>query len=123
MKIYISHSREFDYKNELYAPIRNSIKGDEIFLPHEENVSIANSREFYKSMDIIIAECSYSSVGLGIELGWAYDDQKTIYCIYKKDKKISNSITAVTNNIIEYIDEEDMIKTIEKIIDIEKNKN
>ena len=36
MKIYIAHSREFDYKNELYTPIKKVLKDHEVILPHEQ---------------------------------------------------------------------------------------
>ncbi len=37
MKIYIAHSKAYDYKNELYKVIRNSYKLQQrnIILPHE----------------------------------------------------------------------------------------
>lgn len=124
MKIYIAHSREFDYINELYIPIRNdkNLNENTIFLPHESKSSSNNNRNFYKDIDLLIAECSYPSTGLGIELGWAFDDNIPIYCIYKKDKKFSYSINAVTNDIYEYEDINSMLKLIENIIIREKNK-
>ena len=122
MKIYIAHSREFDYKNELYNPIRKEakLKDYEIILPHENDNDLSNNRDFYKNIDMIIAECSYLSIGLGIELGWAYDDNTPIYCIYKQGAKISSSVYAVTNNVYEYKDIDEMIRIIENIVDIEK---
>ena len=121
MRIYVAHSKEIDYLNELYKPLRNdSFFSDyELILPHENNEYSSNSREFYKSIDLLIAECSEAATGLGIELGWAYDDNKTIYCIHKSDKKISNSIKAVTNNIYEYESVQDMLKLIKRIISCE----
>ena len=120
MKIYIAHSKEFDYKNELYIPIRNSekLRKHEIILPHAIDSNSSNTREFYKDIDIFIAECSYPATGLGIELGWAYDDGTKVYCIYQKGKRISNSIKAISNNIYEYQNSTDMIKIIEDIINV-----
>ncbi len=71
MKVYIAHSREFDYKKELYIPLRKSekLKDNEIILPHERDNTLSHNRDFYKNIDIVIAECSYSSIGLGVELG------------------------------------------------------
>lgn len=124
MKIYIAHSREFDYVNELYIPIRNDEHLNEytIVLPHEKSAVSSNTRDFYKNIDLLIAECSYSSIGLGIELGWAFDDNVPIYCIYQKGKKISSSIYSVSNNVYEYENIDSMLKLVENIIDIEKNK-
>ena len=85
MNIYIAHSREFDYVKELYIPIRNdeNLNENTIILPHEKNDFSSNTRDFYKNIDLLIAECSYPSTGLGIELGWASDDNIPTYCIYK----------------------------------------
>lgn len=118
MHIYLAHSREFDYLNELYKPLRDDLyfKKFDLILPHETNESNHN-RDFYKSIDLFIVECSYASTGLGIELGFAYDDNKKIYCIHKNNKKPSSSISAVTKNIYEYSDIDDMIKIIKEIIE------
>ncbi len=127
MKIYIAHSKDFDYKNELYNPIRELEENinHEIILPHEKNDKSSNTRDFYKKIDLMIAECSYPATGLGIELGWVYDDNIPIYCIYKKGNKISGSTKSVTDNIIEYTNIEEMqtiIKSIIKIEEIKKRK-
>lgn len=118
MKIYIAHSKDFDYKNELYLPIRNDkeLKKLEIILPHEISNISSNTRDFYRSIDLFIAECSYPAVGMGIELGWVYDDNIPIYCIHKKGVKPSNSIKALTSNIYEYNNVEEMLEIIKKII-------
>ena len=124
MRIYIAHSREFNFKNELYIPMRTDeeLKKYEVILPHEISDFSSNTRDFYKDVDLIIAECSYPSTGLGIELGWAFDDNIPIYCIYKKGIKVSGSIYAITQNIFEYKDINEMLKIIEKIV-MKKDKN
>lgn len=118
MRIYVAHSKNMDYIEELYKPLRNDtfLKKYELLLPHEKNEESNNTREFYKGIDIFIADCSEAATGLGIELGWAYDDNKKIYCIYKSGKKVSSSIKTVTNNFYEYKDTQEMIKIIKEII-------
>lgn len=117
MKIYIAHSRDFDYQNELYLPI----KSDKIFkqfnfiLPHD-NSEYKHNRDFYKNIDLVIAEVSYPSTGLGIELGFMYDNMIPIYCIHRSDKKVSDSIKVITNNIYAYSNLDEMLKTITEII-------
>ena len=124
MKIYIAHSKGFDYQNELYAPVRNdeTLKQYEVILPHEFSNTSSNTRDFYRDIDLLIAECSYPATGLGIELGWAFDDSTPIYCIHKKGTKVSGSIYAVTDNIFEYNDIDDMLSIIEKIVMTNGNK-
>lgn len=124
MKIYIAHSRDFDYLNELYKPLRDDIffKDYELILPHEQ-LNSNNKRDFYDDIDLFIAECSYPSTGLGIELGFAFDSGKKINCLHKKNKKISSSLNAISNNIFEYDTIEDMINIIKNIIINYKKEN
>ncbi|MBQ3142339.1 MAG: hypothetical protein IJB82_02405 [Bacilli bacterium] len=118
MRVYIAHSRSFDFINNLYKPLRSDFYFDELelILPHEKSLNSSNDRDFYKSIDLFIAECSEVSTGLGIELGFAFDDKKDIFCIYKSGKKISDSIKVITNNIFEYHDKKEMIEIIKSII-------
>ena len=122
MRIYIAHSRQFDYINKIYQPIRNDneLKKEKIILPHETEDS-NNKRVFYDNIDLLIAEVSAPSIGLGIELGFAYDSNIPIYCLYEKGKKYSKSLEVITKNIIEYKSSEDFIKIIKSIIESRKN--
>ena len=118
MKIYIAHSRDIDFINELYKPIKNSaeLSNCEFILPHEKKQENNNNRMFYKNLDMIIADVSKPSTGMGIELGWANDDNVKIYCIYKKGLKYSSSLKTVSNNFYEYSNEIELIDIIKKII-------
>ena len=118
MKIYVAHSRDFDYQNDLYVPLKNSeiFKQHEFILPHDGN-NYKHERDFYKSIDLVIAEVSYPSTGLGIELGFLYDDNKPIYCIHRSDKKISSSISVVASNINVYSNLDEMTEIVKKITD------
>ena len=121
MKIYVAHSKKMNYIDDLYKPLRNDtfFKNHELILPHETDVYSKNTREFYKTVDIFIADCTESGTGLGIELGWAYDDNTKIYCIYKKGSKLSNSLKAVTDKFYEYSNTNEIVSIIKNII--EKN--
>ena len=119
MKIYVAHSRKFDFKKELYEPIRQSSLNDEhtFVLPHENSDESFNSKDFLKNeSDLMIAEVSYPETGLGIELGWADSLSVPIICIYRKGTEISNSLKTITKNFVEYSDKKEMISKIEKII-------
>ena len=117
MKIYVAHSRKFDYLNELYKPIRSNINNHEIILPHESEVFEKHDREYYRNIDLFIADVSYPATGLGIELGFAYDDNKPIYCICKKGNKYCSSIKSITDKIYEYNDMDEMISIIKGLVD------
>ena len=118
LKIYIAHSREIDFINELYNPLKNcnELSKYELILPHERKQENNNNRIFYKNLAMIIADVSRPSTGLGIELGWAYDDNVKIYCIYKKGFKYSSSLKAVSDNFYEYSNELELIDIIKRII-------
>lgn len=113
MKVFVSHSNNFDFTNELYVPLRNSElnKTHEIFLPHEHG-KIVETKEIIKNSDIILAEVSYPSTGQGIELGWANVFNIPIICFSKKGTKISGSLLYLTNTFFEYETSEDMIEKI-----------
>lgn len=117
MKIYLGHSKDFDFKKELYTPIRNSDLGSrhEIVFPHETD-EFVNSKNIIKDCDLVIAEVTYPATGLGIELGWAEMLSKPVLCVYKKGSKLSGSLKVVTNDFIEYSDSDDLIKKIEGFI-------
>jgi len=114
MKIYVTHSSDFDYQKELYLPLRNSHlnKLHEITLPHEFTVDQFNSKEFMKECDLILAEVTYPSTGQGIELGWANLYKIPIVCIFKRGIKPSGSLLAVSDKFIEYKNSEDLIQKV-----------
>lgn len=118
MKIYFAHSRDLDYQNDLYAPLRacTSLPQSDIILPHEGKDHVNNTREFYRSLDLIIAEVSFPATGLGIELGWAADDKTPVYCLYRSGCKPSGSLHAVTDKFYEYSSKGEMIQLISDII-------
>jgi len=111
MKVYLAHSSNCDYINNIYKPILADPELSKIItLPHMEKDYMHN-RNYYEDFDLVIAEVSNPSTGLGIELGFFYDEKKPIYCIYRGD--YSKSLEAITNNIIEY---NNIVYTIKKII-------
>ncbi len=115
MKIYVAHSRNFNFQNELYDPIKNSslIANHTFIFPHEEKNESFNSKELFQNgCDLVIAEVSYPATGLGIELGWADIMEIPIVCIYKKDSKVSGSLRVITNTLLEYSDSSDLIAKI-----------
>ncbi len=119
MKIYVAHSRNFDFKKELYEPIQNSslTKEHTFIFPHSEGGESFSSKELFQNgCDLIIAEVSYPATGLGIELGWADMLKVPVVCIYKKNSKISGSLKVVTDTFLEYLDTDDLITKVAQAI-------
>lgn len=102
MRIYVSHSREFDYENELYAPLRN-LEEHEVFFPHDNNSPGIRTKNIIEQSGLVLAEVSYPSIGQGIELGWADAAGVKITCIHKPGVKISKSLEFITDDIQEYV--------------------
>ena len=114
MKIYIGHSNNFNFKEELYMPIIKSKLNEkvEFIFPHLTDKTF-NSKEIIEQSDLFIAEVSRQSLGLGIEIGRAEMKNKKILCIYNEKFKLSTSLKYVNVDILEYRDKEDMICKIE----------
>ena len=100
-KIYLSHSTNFDFKEELYKPLKK-LKEFELILPHEKSEKPKSSKNVIKTCSALIAEVSYPSLGVGIEIGWADSFGIPIIFIFKKGSKISSSLKIISNKFIEY---------------------
>jgi hypothetical protein len=114
MQIYICHSREFDYQHGLYQPLKNSaLYKEHIFIfPHDTKKQTHSSKKIISMCDLVIAEVSYPSTGLGIELGWAELMGKKIVCIHHESTNPSSSLKSITSDFIVYADRKTMIDAI-----------
>lgn len=120
MKIYVTHSRSFDFKNKLYVPIRKSRLNSlhEFILPHEESDEPYDSKTLIMcdSLDLLLAEVSYKSTAQGVELGWADSRNTPIALLYDKDLRPSNSLRRVSNLWVPYSNEIELVEGIERAI-------
>ncbi len=120
MKIYISHSRKFDFKKQLYEPIKNSdlMQKHEFIFPHDNSDSPYPTRELlqFGAVGMVIAEVSYPGTGQGIELGWADMLNIPIVCIYKEGADISSSLSVVTKKFLMYTDVENMVQDLKGLL-------
>ena len=115
MQIFLSHSSNFDYQNELYLPIKTKFSEiiDLFVFPEELKT---NTKEIIRSSDLFFCEISHKSVGSAIETGWADAFNKPIYCFYKYGSSPSSSFRYLTNKIYEYKSIEDLLEIMESII-------
>lgn len=112
MRIYVAHASSFDFGEELYRPLKESSLWAEhtFILPHEIDLSVQkSSRPVIESCDMVLAEVSFPSTGLGIELGWAFDVGKPIMCLYRTGIRYSSALNMVAQafnsyNILELSD-------------------
>lgn len=117
MRIFVPHSSNFDFRNELYIPIRNSHLNSihEFLLPQEKGREVI-TQSIIKSCDLVLAEVSYPSTGQGIELGWASSFETPIICIYRADRKYSSALHYVTDRFVSYTDKTDLIPKVESAL-------
>jgi len=119
MNIYVVHLRNFDFKKELYEPIRQSSMNSKhtFILPHENSNKPFRSKDYLKNKaNLVIAEVSKPSTGLGIELGWADIYNVPVVCAYRKGSKIAGSLKIISKNFIEYSNSKELIYEIEKYL-------
>jgi len=63
---------------------------ERVIAPHEVYERDVN---WIKNCDVLIAEVSVPSHGVGYEIGFALNLNKPVLCIYRQDKKVSKMIT------------------------------
>ena len=119
MKIYVAHASSFDYINELYKPIEKSDLNNkyQFTFPHQLSEEPFDSKTFLtQKADLVLAEVSYPSTGLGIELGWASLLDLPIICLFKTGKIVSNSLKVVCNEFISYQNEAELVNKLEQVL-------
>ncbi len=114
MKIYVSHSRNFDFKSELYQLLENSGLDCDFIFPHKDSEEAYDSKSLFQSKqcDLVLAEGTYQSTGQGIELGWANIFGMEIIAVYKKGSHLSHSLKNISKEVIEYVDADDLIQKL-----------
>lgn len=109
MNIYVSHSTQFDYQNELYAPLRNfAMHAKHTFIFPHDTETLVNSKEYIRNADLVLAEVSHPSTGVGIELGWADSYQVPIIFLHRTGAILSGSLSAVSTKFLSYSSPEDL---------------
>jgi nucleoside 2-deoxyribosyltransferase len=109
MKLYLSHASSYDYRAELYAPLRRTLaKQHDIFFPHEAENEGVQTKGIIPICDAVLAEVSYPSTGQGIELGWASAAGVPIICFYKTGSQPSSALRFISDEIFEYESTEDL---------------
>lgn len=116
MKIQVWHSKDFNFREELYAPLKENFTEIDWVFPHETDKTVVKSEETLKDVDIFLAEVRTAGTGLGIEIGFAHMYKKRIICIHKSGSQISSSLKYVSEEFIEYKDVADMIEKLKNIL-------
>ncbi|HAU28753.1 MAG TPA: hypothetical protein DCW68_01400 [Rhodospirillaceae bacterium] len=114
MKVYCVHSRAFDFRNAYYKPLAQLAKatGHTFIFPHEQEDAVQNSQDIIRSCDLVVAEVSFPSIGMGIEIGWAHAYGKPIVAIFRQNANLSSSLHIITNDIHSYADPEEIASIV-----------
>lgn len=119
MKIYLAHSSKLNYKDDLYDPIRRSTLNKEheiIYFCDDPAYTNKSSKEIILQSDVVIAEISEESTGLGIEIGWANANGIRIIFIHKTGKAIKEYMKSISAEIVEYDSTETLIDSLKKLL-------
>lgn len=113
-KIYVAHSRDerLDYRRELYIPIMQRYERHDVIVPHGNGPYI-DSEQLLPTCHLMIAEVSYPSTGLGMELIWARNAKTPVLCLHRTGTVPSSSITNKFSYFIQYTSEQDMLEKID----------
>ena len=84
------------------------------FKSNQEKEMMETAFNEIDSSDFLIAELTTKSIGVGIEIGYAFAKNKPIYYIYKNGSEYSTTASGSSNYIIEYKDELDLIETMKE---------
>ncbi|MGE5297689.1 MAG: hypothetical protein ACM3KM_00825 [Acidobacteriaceae bacterium] len=110
MTIYFSHKTIGDYKQDFYQPLKELLPQFNFVFPHEISDDPYNSRALFasKKCDLVLAEMSEPSTGVGIELGWANAYGIPIVCCFRTGLKMTRSLNSVTKKFIAYVSMADL---------------
>ena len=91
------------------------------FKANQEKEMMKVAFEEIDSSDFLIAELSTKSIGVGIEIGYAFAKEKPIFYLRKKDSKYSTTASGCSNYLIEYENELNLVEIMEKRLKTEMN--
>ena len=86
------------------------------FNANQEKEMMKVAFEQIDSSDFLIAELTTKSIGVGIEIGYAFAKGKPIIYLRKKDSEYSTTASGCSISVIDYENELDLCDIMEKLI-------
>ncbi len=114
-KIYLGHTRDprLNYLDTFYQPLIAALHEHTLIMPHPNGAdAVINSCDVLPKCDAMIAEVSYPSTGLGMELAWAKIVQVPILCLHHTTCTPSHSVLTHFSSIISYENTLDMVQGV-----------
>ena len=119
----ISYSNRKQFEKEVVS-LRNFFHKNNIellvfvdkydFKANQEKEMMKVAFKEIESSDILIAELTTKSIGVGIEIGYAFAKEKPIFYLRKKDSEYSTTASGCSNSIIEYENELNLVEIMKK---------
>lgn len=88
------------------------------FKENQEKEMMKTAFEEIDSSDFLIAELTTKSIGVGIEIGYAFAKNKPIFYLHKKDSEYSTTASGCSDTIIAYENELNLVEMMEKQLKI-----
>ena len=85
------------------------------FKPNEEQLMMQTAFAEIDSCDLLIAELTTKSIGVGIEIGFAFAKKIPVIYLYKEHAAYSTTAAGSSNYIVKYKDEFDLIDRLSSI--------
>lgn len=86
------------------------------FKANQEKEMMKTAFEEIDGTDFLIAELSTKSIGVGIEIGYAYAKKKPIIYLRKKGAEYSTTASGSSTYTVTYNNESDLSKSMEKLL-------
>ena len=86
------------------------------FKANQEKEMMKAAFEEIDSSDFLIAELTTKSIGVGIEIGYAFAKEKPIFYLRKKDSEYSTTASGCSNYVIEYENELILVEMMDKLL-------
>lgn len=117
-RVYVGHSSSFDFKGELYAVLRDSSLSERFtfVFPHETSSGPVQTQKILPSCSFMLAEASYPSTGLGIELGFAFALGVPIIFLVRKGSSVSSSLKVVSDIFVFYEGKADLCDALSSVL-------
>jgi len=86
------------------------------FKGNQEKEMMKAAFEEIDSSDFLIAELTTKSIGVGIEIGYAFAKEKPVIYLRKNDSEYSTTASGCSFSVIEYENELDLVETMERLL-------
>lgn len=85
------------------------------FNANQEKEMMKTAFEEIDSSDFLVADLTTKSIGVGIEIGYAFAKEKPIFYLRKKGSEYSTTASGCSNYVVEYKNELDLVEIMKRL--------